>query len=48
MHYWSDVTISEATLTELLVEQYYTYIVRLSASVLRDSAEAEDVAQEHL
>lgn len=46
MHGWSEPTISEATLTELLVEQYYAYIVRLSASILRDSAEAEDVAQE--
>ena len=28
------------------MEQYYPYIVRLSASVLHDRAEAEDVAQE--
>ena len=33
-------------LTEELVAQYYSYIVRLSYSVLRDPAEAEDVAQE--
>ncbi len=33
-------------LTEELVAQYYSYIVRLSYSVLRDPAEAEDVAQD--
>lgn len=46
MAIWADPSISEATLTELLVTEYYTYIVRLSASILRDLPEAEDVAQE--
>ena len=42
----SDPSIPEESLTELLVEQYYTYIVRLSASILHDTVEAEDVAQD--
>ncbi len=46
MSLWPDSGIPEESLTELLVEQYYNYIVRLSASILHDLAEAEDVAQE--
>lgn len=42
----ADPSIPEESLTEMLVEQYYTYIVRLAASILRDSGEAEDVAQD--
>lgn len=36
----------DTTLTETLVTQYYPYIVRLAASILQDTAEAEDIAQE--
>lgn len=41
-----DQSFDSIALTEELVAQYYSYIVRLSYSVLRDPAEAEDVAQE--
>jgi RNA polymerase sigma-70 factor (ECF subfamily) len=42
----ADPSIPEESLTEMLVERYYVYIVRLAASILRDVAEAEDVAQD--
>ena len=42
----ADPSIPEESLTKMLVDQYYTYIVRLAASILRDSAEAQDVAQD--
>lgn len=41
-----DPTISSASLTEILVERYYAYIVRLAVSIVRSTAEAEDVAQD--
>lgn len=42
----ADPSIPEESLTKMLVDQYYTYIVRLAGSILRDMTEAEDVAQE--
>jgi len=42
----ADPSIPEESLTKMLVDQYYTYIVRLASSILRDMAEAEDVTQE--
>lgn len=41
-----DPSISNASLTEVLVQQYYPYIHRLAASILRDGEEANDIAQE--
>ena len=42
----ADPSIPEESLTKMLVDHYYTYIVRLAGSILRDTAEAEDIAQE--
>ncbi|MDJ0755052.1 MAG: RNA polymerase sigma factor [Ardenticatenaceae bacterium] len=41
-----DPTISNTSLTEILVARYYAYIVRLAVSIVRTPAEAEDVAQD--
>ena len=38
--------ISDPSITEALVEQYYGYIYRLALSILNDPDEAEDAAQE--
>ncbi len=41
-----DPHTTNASLTEVLVQQYYPYIFRLAYSIVRDAAEAEDVAQD--